>query len=345
MSMELLDRYLEAVKKHLPWQGQDDILAELQANLEAQLEDKEAELGRPLTKEEAEEWLKELGPPIQVAARYQRQQYLIGPSVFPMYWYILRLTLTWCAILYSIAKAVEIAAKGLGASAIIGAALGLPWVLLISAALVTLAFAVIEAAGARFPGKFQPFAPMAPAWTPAGLPRIEVDNKNPTWNFAKAMAEVIFGYLFFAWLLLIPHYPYLLFGPGAWYLASLPYKLAPVWWAFYWCVVAINGFELTWKTVDFASGGAWQKRQRARHLAMHLMSLVPLGVLLSAPDHALFLLKNPAADVAKLGAQMAAANKGVHTGLAIALAIVLLQLIWMAGKMAVEAWHKRVAAR
>ena len=78
---------------------------------------------------------------------------------------------------------------------------------------------------------------------------------------------------------------------------------------------------------------------------MHLLSLVPLGLLLSAPDHALFLLKNPAADAAKLGAQVAAANKGVHTGLAIALAVVLLQLIWMVGKMAVEAWHKRQAAR
>ena len=343
--MELLNRYLEAVKKHLPWEGQDDILAELRANLEAQLEDKEAELGRPLTKEEAEEWLKQLGSPIQVAARYQRQQYLIGPSVFPMYWYILRLALTWCTILYAIAKTVEIAAKGLGASAIIGAALGLPWILLINAALVTLVFAAIEAAGTQFPGKCLPFAPMAPAWTPSGLPRIEVrpEQKAPL-SFAKALAEVIFGFVFFVWLLLIPHYPYLLFGPGAWYLASLPYKLAPVWWPFYWCLVAINGFELAWKTVHFASG-TWQKRQRVRHLAMNLLSLVPLGLLLSAPDHALFLLKSPAADAAKLGAQVAAANKGVHTGLAIALAVVLLQLIWMVGKMAVEAWHKRVAAR
>ena len=39
--MELLDRYLQAVKKHLPWQRQDDIIAELRANLESQLEDRE----------------------------------------------------------------------------------------------------------------------------------------------------------------------------------------------------------------------------------------------------------------------------------------------------------------
>jgi len=83
--MELLDRYLQAVKKHLPWQRQDDIIAELKANLESQLEDKEGELGRPLTQGEAEDWLKQLGPPIQVAARYQPQRYLIGPAIFPIY--------------------------------------------------------------------------------------------------------------------------------------------------------------------------------------------------------------------------------------------------------------------
>ena len=110
--MELLDRYLQAVKKHLPWQRQDDIIAELRANLEAQLEDKEAELGRPLTKEEAEQWLKQMGSPIQVAARYQRQQYLIGPALFPTYWYVLKLVLTWSTVLYVIAKVVRLRRKG-----------------------------------------------------------------------------------------------------------------------------------------------------------------------------------------------------------------------------------------
>ena len=61
--MDLLDRYLQAVKKHLPWKRQDDILAELRANMESQLEDKEAELGRPLTQGEAEDWLRKMGSP------------------------------------------------------------------------------------------------------------------------------------------------------------------------------------------------------------------------------------------------------------------------------------------
>ena len=80
--MELLDRYLEAVRKHLPWERQDDILAELRVNLESQVEEKEEELGRPMTAAEVEAWLKELGPPMQMAARYHAPRYLIGPGCF-----------------------------------------------------------------------------------------------------------------------------------------------------------------------------------------------------------------------------------------------------------------------
>src|ERR1700739_2514315 len=98
--MELLDRYLQAVKKHLPWKRQDDIIAELRTNLESQLEEREAELGRPLTQSEAEDWLKQLGPPIQMASRYHPQQYLIGPSLFPTYWYVLRLVFFWAVGVY-----------------------------------------------------------------------------------------------------------------------------------------------------------------------------------------------------------------------------------------------------
>jgi len=61
--MELLDRYLQAVKKFLPSRRQDDIIAELRANMESQLEDKEAELARPLTATEAGDWLKQMGAP------------------------------------------------------------------------------------------------------------------------------------------------------------------------------------------------------------------------------------------------------------------------------------------
>jgi hypothetical protein len=124
--MELLDRYLQAVKRHLPWQRQDDIIAELRANLESQLEDKEAELGRPLNTGEMEAWLKQMGPPMQVAARYQPQQYLIGPAVFPTYWFVLRTAFLWALIIYSIVSAVLIVVKIPSGIAVLEAVLRVP---------------------------------------------------------------------------------------------------------------------------------------------------------------------------------------------------------------------------
>jgi hypothetical protein len=341
--MELLNHYLQAVKKHLPWERQDDIIAELRANLEAQLEDKEAELGRPLTKEEAEKWLKKIGPPIQVAARYQRQQYLIGPAVFPTYWYILRLVMAWSTVIYMIAKTVEVAAKGQGAVAVLQAALGLPSIWLISAGLVTLTFAVIEIASTRFPARTFPLAQMTEAWSAADLSQLGASDQKKPRSFARALAEVIFGCAFFVWLLLVPQFPFLMFGPGAWYLHASPYALAPVIVAFYWSIVLVNAFELTWKIVDFARG-KWQEEKRWRHLFMHALSLIPLSILLTAPGQVLIVIKSSAPNQAALAANAAEANRASQQVLAIVVAIVTLQLVWGIVRISLDKYRKRAAA-
>ncbi len=50
--MELIDRYLQAVKFWLPKNQKQDIVAELSEDLRSQVEDREAELGRPLNEAE-----------------------------------------------------------------------------------------------------------------------------------------------------------------------------------------------------------------------------------------------------------------------------------------------------
>src|SRR5215471_9440096 len=105
-AMELLERYLQAVKKYLPLKRQDDIIAELRANMESQIEDRESELNRPLTQGEFDDLLRKMGHPMVVASRYQPQQYLIGPTLFPMYLYVLRIALLWAFIICMIVTAV-----------------------------------------------------------------------------------------------------------------------------------------------------------------------------------------------------------------------------------------------
>ena len=344
--MELLDRYLNAVRRHLPWERQNDIIAELRANLEAQLEDKEAELGRPLSAEEMKVWLMQIGPPILVAARYKRQQYLIGPGVFPIYWLVLRLALAWCTVIYAIAKLVDIVMNGLGAAAVAHAIAQLPGVLLTAAAVVTLVFAVIDHAHAWFPARFAPATGMANGWPREMAPPFDVaiGEGRPKRTFAGALIEVIFGCLFLPWLLLIPHYPYLLLGPGAAYLPALPFKLAPVWWTFYWCMVALSALQLAWNIAGLWSG-RWRRSQRALTLATNATGLIPLLVLLTAPGHALVLLKNPAVDMAAHGAELAKINQISFRVFEVFAALVLMQLLWGLGRMTVEAYRKRRAER
>ena len=61
--MEMTDRYLEAVKFWLPKQQKDDIIDELSADIAAQIEEREAGLGRKLTETEVEAILTERGRP------------------------------------------------------------------------------------------------------------------------------------------------------------------------------------------------------------------------------------------------------------------------------------------
>jgi hypothetical protein len=88
--MELVDRYLHAVKFWLPRKQKDDIIAELSEDLRSQIEEKEGELGHKLTDAEVEPILKRCGSPMAVAGRYMPQQSLIGPALFPIYSVITR---------------------------------------------------------------------------------------------------------------------------------------------------------------------------------------------------------------------------------------------------------------
>jgi hypothetical protein len=85
--MSLIDNYLAQVSQLLPEKGRDDILAELRQSLEEEVHSR-SESGDS-TRDAAITALSKLGHPIQVAAAYQPNQYLIGPGIFPAYRYLL----------------------------------------------------------------------------------------------------------------------------------------------------------------------------------------------------------------------------------------------------------------
>jgi len=91
--MDIIDRYLDTVRLLLPAAERDDITAELRDVLMNRREEKEAELGRPVTKQEDEALLRAFGNPLLVAARYVRPRYLIGPDLYPAYVLVMKVVL------------------------------------------------------------------------------------------------------------------------------------------------------------------------------------------------------------------------------------------------------------
>ena len=89
--MDLLDRYLQAVKFWLPRKQKQDILAELSEDIRSEIEDKEAELGRPARSSRARSHPHRWGHPMLVAERYLPQRSLIGPVLLPAYTLVLKI--------------------------------------------------------------------------------------------------------------------------------------------------------------------------------------------------------------------------------------------------------------
>jgi hypothetical protein len=171
--MELVDRYLHAVKFWLPRNQKDDIIAELSEDLRSQIEEKESELGHKLTGAEVELILKHCGSPLAVAGRYLPQQSLIGPALFPIYSVIIRalflyFLLPWLLLWLGITIfSPDFRADHPGAGLVLSLE---PWWLACTYSLFfnTLAFALLDRSQAR--------QHLVNDWNPRSLPALRDHN-------------------------------------------------------------------------------------------------------------------------------------------------------------------------
>src|SRR5262245_48892544 len=125
--MNLTERYLAAVRLLLPRAKRDDIVTELQDVLTGRREERSAELGRDLTLAEEEALLRDFGHPVVIAGRYRKQQYLVGPDIYPVYAFALKLVLLVVAVVALVVGVVNwIAASGALGDAVVEA-LAVAW--------------------------------------------------------------------------------------------------------------------------------------------------------------------------------------------------------------------------
>jgi hypothetical protein len=215
-SDELVDRYLQAVRFWLPKTSrQDDLLTELGEDLRSQIEDKETELGHPLDPGEIAAILKRCGSPMMVAGRLGPQRHLIGPALFPIYEFVLKMVLLWILvpIFVFIVGPVNLAYSGGDwGSAVLTTFADLWSGLFIAAGIVTLVFAIIERASTHLGTEIK--------WDPLKLPPLRIGERKP--SPMKAVCEFGFGWFGLIWLLLLPKYPVLILGPAAAFLKAGP---------------------------------------------------------------------------------------------------------------------------
>ncbi len=228
--MDLIERYLQAVEFWLPRKQKTDIIAELSEDLHAQIEEKEATLGRALTDAEVEKILKQRGRPVLVANRFQPQEHLIGPVLFPVYVWVLKITLAgyvapW-ALIWIIRMSYSASFRAAFAEnwlAKVGEGWSAVWsTAFIAVATVTLVFAVLERMDAK--------SHFLEKWEPRKLPAVR--NPNLIHRSSSAFELIINGLCVVVWASNM-------YRPVT-MIPDIQFFLSPLWLWFFWLFLLIS---------------------------------------------------------------------------------------------------------
>ena len=194
--MDLLDRYLQAVRFWLPRAQQDDIIAELSEDIRSEIDEKESALGRKLNPAELEALLKQRGRPMLVANRYLPQRALIGPALFPAYLLVLKIVML-CYLLpwFLVRVGLFVFDPAYSASHSIISELARAWapfwVSTFSAVgTATLVFAVLE--------RVETKSRFLENWSPSKLPAVRDHRRIPRLN---STLELAVNLVFIGWWL------------------------------------------------------------------------------------------------------------------------------------------------
>jgi hypothetical protein len=304
--MDLQERYLHAVRWVLPAAKADDIVAELRDVLATRQEEREEDLGRPLTADETSALLKEFGHPLVVAARYRPQQWLIGPDVFPFYFFVVRIValiavgiqvaVAAARIIFGDDKAAQVLAQTWG---------GLWMSLFVSLGVVTLVFAVLERVG--FPAEH------IQKWKPEQLPEIR-DGQKSMWESA---FEVAAGAIFLLWWVGAVHFPIVGAGPG------FRLEPAPVFAQLYWPILVLLSVRLVQNLIEWLRPG-WRPIRDILAVLTTVAGLALLAILYRAGHWVTVVATGMPAD------KTADLAKALNLSLKIALVVAAVIWLWQA---------------
>jgi hypothetical protein len=314
--MDIIDRYLDALRLLLPRDERDDIAAELRDELMSRREEREAELGRPLTRAENEAMLRAFGHPVTLAARYGHQHYLIGPELYPVYALVTKVVLAAVSVA-ALVTGIVLATVGPGdLHHAIGAPIEIVWNGgFASVGAVTIVFAILQrsGAGARALGN----------WSVDELPRAP---RRRTPGAVDFVAAIVAQALFLLWW--TSGLPFWQAEFQAAPHGLLVAQLAPVWRGLYLPVVAMALLVVAVNA--------------ARLVGVRGRAALALGLL---PNVALALVAGVALRAERWVAvwgtglapgSLASAGRGFNTGFEVALIVAVVAALIRAG---FDAWR------
>jgi len=207
------------------------------------------------------------GHPYLIAKPYRTGRYLlIGPGLLPQYREALKTCLTVAFVLVVIVTGVFAAAGT--APATLLRYLSVFWKIALNIVIVvTLVFAVLDIVRGRLLLK-QPWDPRQ--LQPATRERVVVSDGN--------VGDVATAGVFLVWWLAVPHYHWLLLGPGAPYFA-----FTPAWDTVHAPVTVCFAIALLVHVVAVVRP-RWTRITRWRNVAAHAASVAGAGLLLGAGD-------------------------------------------------------------
>src|SRR5215472_7543156 len=318
---DLIDRYLQAVQFWLPKNDKRDIIQELSEDLRSQIEEKEAVLGYELNEDEIAGFLKRRGRPILMASHYFPQQYLIGPTLFPAYAFVLKLAalcyfLPWVLVWIGL-MIFDASYRARHASVQLFGDWAWFWQLVIFGfSTITIVFAVVERTLAK--GKF------LEGWDPRDLPKLRQQRKpfSRTQNFV----ELFFNANFVVWWLAVGYYPHTFFG-----FASELFRPAAGLGAFYWPMLGVALVNIA-QQITNAFRPQWTWLRPATLFATNATLVVLFGFLLRIKP--LVVLQAPYAHVDRYLKEAPIVNTllfwtvfGIATGMLIACCVYGYQLL------------------
>ena len=226
--MELVERYLQAVSFWLPTKQKHDIIAELSEDIYTQIEEQETTLARKLSEAEVGAILKQRGRPLLVANRYSPQESLIGPLLFPIYRFVMKIVFCYLGAWVLVWLGLVIFQPSFRTAHSVSAASSSLWFSAFAAVTaVTLAFACIEQVQRARPHFLED-------WNPRKLPPIRSSNLIPR---PSSSFELAIGLLFIVW------WSAHMSSPTVAIYQAFRLELSPTWPYLFWgflCVGVIN---------------------------------------------------------------------------------------------------------